>query len=230
MYKQRTPSPLQVKDCGFIFLLTFFVMALLTRVCTHFFQFSMLDGPWMIAMMYVQDVLFLAIMCFFLFTLRRQNLEHIGLRLPSLKVVLKSIGFGIFLMAVMWATVQIMDSLLPNGIPAQNVEAIMNLDFPPLLFGLSVAATTLMAPIVEELLFRGYFFMAMQSRWGVGAGLVVANLCFALAHGDIYRFFPLFVGGLALNLWYLRENTLVASIVAHSVWNGMMSILFYLGQ
>ena len=106
----------------------------------------------------------------------------------------------------------------------------MNMNSSPLRIFLSICATAIMAPVAEEIFFRGYLFTALQSRYSIPIALVVTNLCFGIAHGDMYRFLPLAIGGLALNVWYLKERNLISAMVAHGTWNAIMSALFYLFQ
>lgn len=76
------------------------------------------------------------------------------------------------------------------------------------------------APVVEEILFRGYLFTALSKSLPMwGAQLVTATL-FGLVHGWDYAV-P--VGVLSLFFGYLRQRygSLFPSILAHAVHNGV---------
>jgi len=76
-----------------------------------------------------------------------------------------------------------------------------------------------LAPVVEELYFRGRLLEALENRTGVGIAAAVTSTLFAAIH-MIPEFFPaLFV--FALALWGLKRKTggLVAPIIAHTINN-----------
>lgn len=76
----------------------------------------------------------------------------------------------------------------------------------------------------EEVLYRGLLYPSMRQRAGIIRGIILTALLFALVHGDILRFVPLFLGGLVLTWLYERTGSLYASIVAHCVWNAAMTL------
>ena len=86
-------------------------------------------------------------------------------------------------------------------------------------------AGTFVAPVVEELFFRGYIFRALAVRKGVGPAYVISAAIFALYHlsggSDLLPITPvLFVIGLLLCFAYRRTGNLLADITAHAVNNG----------
>ncbi len=106
----------------------------------------------------------------------------------------------------------------------------------------AVVAAVIMAPLVEEFVFRGLLQGYLQKiearqRWqqifpGLPAGLmpnIIASVLFAAAHGAVYPDRPaLFVLGLMLGWLYWKTGRLWASIFLHLIFNGMMLILFFL--
>jgi uncharacterized protein len=86
---------------------------------------------------------------------------------------------------------------------------------------------SLIVPIKEELVFRGFIYPAFRDRVGVNWGIILTAVFFALVHGDLIRFIPLLIGGIALNIVYQRTGSLYSSIVAHGVWNGIMGVLAF---
>jgi uncharacterized protein len=86
---------------------------------------------------------------------------------------------------------------------------------------------SLIVPIKEELVFRGFIYPAFRDRVGVNWGIILTAVFFALVHGDLIRFIPLLIGGIALNIVYQSTGSLYSSIVAHGVWNGIMGVLAF---
>lgn len=80
------------------------------------------------------------------------------------------------------------------------------------------------APVAEELFFRGMLYPVLRRRWGVGWGIVLNAVIFALVH-----FIPLLLPGLfyiGLLLAWVRERSgsVIPCIVLHAIQNGLVVI------
>ena len=80
-------------------------------------------------------------------------------------------------------------------------------------------AGVVLAPIAEEIFFRGYVFRAMSARKGYARGLVYSSALFGLLHFNLAAFLPLAVGAMLLALSYRRTGSLWTPIVAHALNN-----------
>jgi membrane protease YdiL (CAAX protease family) len=85
---------------------------------------------------------------------------------------------------------------------------------------LAITAVVL-APLFEELLFRGLLLPVLGGYWGNFAGVVISALVFALAHLSLSEAAPLFVLGLGLGWVRLRSGNLSSCVVMHGLWNGL---------
>jgi uncharacterized protein len=81
------------------------------------------------------------------------------------------------------------------------------------------AAGVVLAPVAEEIFFRGYMFRAMSARGGLARGLVFSSALFALVHFNVAAFLPLAVGAAVLALGFRRTGSLWTPIVAHALNN-----------
>ncbi len=79
----------------------------------------------------------------------------------------------------------------------------------------------LLAPVVEELLFRGGILHRWAHRWGVRKALVLTSLLFGVLHASVLGIVVL---GFVFGMLYLRSRSLVVPIVCHSVNNAVASI------
>lgn len=70
----------------------------------------------------------------------------------------------------------------------------------------------LLAPVVEELLFRGVLVNRWGAKWGVRTGVLASSAVFACLHANPVGVFPL---GLVAALLYLRTGTLLVPIALH---------------
>ena len=80
-------------------------------------------------------------------------------------------------------------------------------------------ALVCLAPLVEELLFRGFLFNAFVRTFGFWVGAAAVSLLFAVAHGQLNVGIDVFV--LSMFLCYLRQRTgsLWPSIGLHALKN-----------
>lgn len=80
-------------------------------------------------------------------------------------------------------------------------------------------AIVVLAPLWEELFFRGYVYNAFRSRWGVPFGMVTSATLFALLHGVLILFPTILLTGIVFTYIYHKSGSLLASIVSHAVLN-----------
>lgn len=77
-------------------------------------------------------------------------------------------------------------------------------------------AACLVAPIVEELVFRGFLFDAWQRRWGWKRSALLTSTVFALYHA---HFFAAFVLSILLVCLRRRTGTIRAPMIMHAFMN-----------
>ena len=86
----------------------------------------------------------------------------------------------------------------------------------------------ILAPLGEEVYFRGYMLTALAERFGERAGIALSSAYFAAAHLDARAFLPIFILGTILAYAYARTRSLSLVIVAHMVINSTTFLLSYL--
>ena len=92
-----------------------------------------------------------------------------------------------------------------------------------------VISAVILAPLIEEVIFRGYIYPAMKQLTHTVFAIVFSSLFFSLVHGNVLNSLSLFVVGAALAIVYEKSGSLVAPIALHAVFNGISvcAILFY---
>lgn len=169
-------------------------------------------------------IFFLALIIFF--KILRRPLTDLGLINLKWRSVSLGLGGGIAL----FLSVGILGNLLVDylGIPdpqsfALAVDGANSLwQFVLLLF-----LGGIIVPLKEELVFRGLIYPPLRKVYGRGSGILLTALFFGLMHFDFVRFLPLFLGGVALTWLYEKTQSLWSSIIAHGVWNVLMTILMW---
>ncbi len=92
-----------------------------------------------------------------------------------------------------------------------------------------MAAAVVIAPVVEELLFRGILFPALlKGRTFFFAALLTGSF-FALVHLHAPAFLPLLVLGIAFSAGYAATGSILTPIIMHALFN-LTSVLFFLAD
>jgi hypothetical protein len=94
--------------------------------------------------------------------------------------------------------------------------------YPTLYSAVTVGSVLLVAPVTEEFIFRGILLHRWGVRWGIRPALVLTSILFGVLHSNLVG---LFVFGLVMALLYLSTRSLLVSMVAHSVSNGIASLV-----
>jgi hypothetical protein len=126
--------------------------------------------------------------------------------------------------------------LLLQAISGQDVSAPeqVSTHIPSYGIALTVVYALVIAPVGEELFFRGILFRSLRQRHGLVIGLIGSGLAFGLIHfiPGAWQDSVLLMGvmvftGIALAWFYDRRDNLVANIVAHMTFNVIGLTLIY---
>lgn len=104
----------------------------------------------------------------------------------------------------------------------------------PTLFITALIAVLIGAPIIEEILFRGFLQTYLRNKLGIKSAILVSSLIFALFHysyqqgiGNFPLITSLFVLALFLGFIYERQRSLLASIALHMTFNSISVIRIF---
>lgn len=153
---------------------------------------------------------------------------------------IRYMGLGLVLqLALALAFLPLTQLLFPDGRPPQEVaEAIANAEASALLKMSLIVAAVLLAPVTEELVFRGVLLKAFAHR-GRRFVIVVTAAVFSAVHIlglDLERIWasavvvlpPIFLLGLVLAWVTLRTGRLGPAIFMHSGWNLLAAFVLLL--
>ena len=90
-----------------------------------------------------------------------------------------------------------------------------------------ILRVVILAPVVEELIFRGVIFSGFQRNYHAFWAVFFSALLFALFHLNPWQFGPTFLLGLILGWVRLRTGSLLAAIFTHALHNGMIFLIVY---
>ena len=86
----------------------------------------------------------------------------------------------------------------------------------------SVISACIFAPIMEEVIFRGFFLNRMTYKWGVKRAIIVSSLIFGFGHIDVIG---AFLFGVVMCLLYIKTKSIWTNIIVHALNNSVVSII-----
>jgi membrane protease YdiL (CAAX protease family) len=107
------------------------------------------------------------------------------------------------------------------GPEAQGIRDAMQVVREPRTFLGSLAVLAFLAPVVEELVFRGLLYGWLEGRWGPRIALAGSSLVFAAAHYEAAHIVLVLPLGFLFGWLRWRSDSIVPSTVAHVANNGM---------
>ncbi len=112
--------------------------------------------------------------------------------------------------------------------PQDLVTIFSQVDSLPVLFAMLFVACIL-APINEELLFRGILFRHVRQSFGRWPAIFASSVPFAAMHGNWASFLPLMLLGAGFALAYERTGDIRVNITAHALFNLNTIVLILAG-
>ena len=132
-------------------------------------------------------------------------------------------------LSLQFVSVQAMTRLQVKTHEQQAVETLQNAESWDSRIYL-IVFTVLVAPVAEEILFRGVLYPAIKQGGYPRTAMWVTSLIWAAIHLSLAIVLPLFVLGLALAYLYEKTNNLLAPITAHAVFNAVNVAFLYFGD
>jgi membrane protease YdiL (CAAX protease family) len=162
-------------------------------------------------------------------TRRAAVVDWLGLRWTAWPKVFVIAPASVFTMWLVFGVLQAcgymqwMESLGAETIQ-ESVKLLQTTEDPMVLWLMGLAAV-LVAPLCEELLFRGYLYPVAKKFTGPWLAACSSALFFAAAHGNLSALLPLFLFGLLLVWIYEKTGSLWAPIAVHFCFNSATVIV-----
>jgi uncharacterized protein len=159
-----------------------------------------------------------------IFAYRRISWKAIGFG----KFDWRTLGLGCGLLIASYGIILIHNLVLYGfGIRTQGdeIKQLFEMLKSPVWFFLVGA---ILAPLVEEIFFRGFLFQGFRARYGWVPGLLLSSAIFGLAHLDPAALIPTFILGCLLAFLYQRTNSVWPGVILHMLVNsvGLCSVYF----
>ncbi|ODA39013.1 type II CAAX endopeptidase family protein [Desulfosporosinus sp. BG] len=173
------------------------------------------------------DVLIYFVVIGIFLRLIRRPFSDLGFVKPLKRYVILGFVVGAVLFVVIGFLGSILTQLLGVPAPQSFAVAVKGVNYQWEFF-LLTALGGIVAPIKEEMLFRGLIYPPLRQTLGKAKGMLLTGMFFATLHFDIVRFLPLFIGGVVLTWVYQRSSSIWPSIIAHGTWNTLMAIALWI--
>jgi membrane protease YdiL (CAAX protease family) len=147
------------------------------------------------------------------------------------------VGFGLLLYPGIAFGVGLVIGLLLHLITGRSVTTPEQVPEHLPTFGavITILYAVVIAPIHEELFFRGILFRSLRDRYGFGVGATISGVLFGLVHyvpapfvNSLLLMSVMVFTGFALAYLYERRGNIVASMFAHATFNVIGLVAIYL--
>jgi len=140
----------------------------------------------------------------------------------TIKLIVVAVPLGLLSLAGFWLLFLPLSYAAPDFVRSWAIENAANqpVDNVSMWIGRTIIAV-IVAPLVEEVLFRGFLLHRWALRWGTGTGVVLSSILFALGHVELLGHF---LFGVVMCALYLRTRSLWVPIAAHSLNNLVVSV------
>ncbi len=114
-----------------------------------------------------------------------------------------------------------------NPVPQQIMSFYLETDS---FYMLSILFFTscVVAPVTEEIIFRGVVYPALRERFGVRASMILSSAIFALMHNEIFVCASLFAFGILLACLFEKHQNLWLPIVVHFFNNFFANVAVFI--
>jgi uncharacterized protein len=194
---------------------------LVAAVITFVFSFFV-EGALLIAPLYIANRAFSAIASHM-----QLALQTLGFRSPrgfrSGEVFAWITGFLLAILATDYLYAYVIQAF---HLPLQtNDQVLLSYSrYAPLTTYATLIVAVFVAPLCEEVFFRGFVFTGLRRGMPVGWAIVFSSLIFAVAHFDVGSFAVLFIIGLALAFLRWRTHSLWPGVILHMLNNGVAAL------
>ncbi|MBO5313560.1 MAG: CPBP family intramembrane metalloprotease [Clostridia bacterium] len=129
-------------------------------------------------------------------------------------------------------SVSLILSLIPFPESWQELLTKTNEPFNSTPLATQLVATVIMAPLLEEILFRGLIVGTLKRCINPYVAVIIASLAFAFAHGSPFDmesgnpigFFYSMILGVLMGIIFVRYNSILPSLIFHMAYNLTVSI------
>lgn len=148
----------------------------------------------------------------------RRSLYQLGLRSFDRRTVIAGVIGALAMYAVTIGVANLQFSFTHQK-PEETAISLFTSTHDPALIASFTFLATIVAPFMEEFVYRGFLFNALARYAPVWLAAIVSGVLFGLSHGSSSAFLPLAASGVVLAYVYQRSGSLTASMLTHALFN-----------
>lgn len=146
------------------------------------------------------------------FSVRKYRLPWSALGLRSFPPTSLAVGCGLMVLSFLFNVLYNLGASLLN-LPSQpDISGLFDTFSSPWLL---LFSGVIVAPVVEEIFFRGFVFAGLRERYGWVPAALISSGLFALVHLQPISFLPIFLMGLIFAYLYQRSGSIWPSLIMH---------------
>ena len=126
-----------------------------------------------------------------------------------------------------WLVFVLLSAVWAKLVPSHEHQSItkdLGVDESALMWATGALMITVIAPICEEFIFRGFLFPVLWKQWGFVAGVLVSSILFGLVHASgtpMALLLPLMILAVVLCLLRAWSGSLLPGVALHSFNNAI---------
>lgn len=93
-----------------------------------------------------------------------------------------------------------------------------------LYIGIYIYQSLAIAPVTEEILFRGIILKGIMHKYSIKKSIIISSILFAIIHGSLQQGLYAFISGIIFSLIYIYTGSIKFSIMAHFINNICMVV------
>lgn len=139
------------------------------------------------------------------------------------------LGFPLYVAGILLGYIsQLLIKSPETDVMTRSITGISEGGVSPAFTVMLIVALVVLAPVCEEIFFRGYLYPALRNRMGMQAAMIWNGALFALVHFEMTGFLSRTVLGYGLSYIFEKNRTLAGPMISHAIYNGVMVLAFLL--
>ena len=205
-----------IKKMNLFFLILMVFLMPLTMLCSIFLIEAL--GSYIISVSFLYEICLFILMYTFLKMNRLSFAEVISIRKTTRKNLLLSVCAGLLVtsLGLLWVRLCLKLDLFSRQANEPGMDIYT-----------TVFATVFLAPVIEELLFRGVLWSILQENKGTVTAVIVTTVYFVFLHLTLNNVFSAILIGICGSMFILFTGSIIPSIVIHLLNNLLVTILGY---
>lgn len=205
-----------IKKMNLFFLILLVFLMPLTMLCSIFLIGAL--GSYIISVSFLYEICLFILMYTFLKMNRLSFAEVISIRKTTQKNLLLSVCVGLLVTALglLWVRLCLKLDLFSGQANESGMDIYT-----------TVFAAVFLAPVIEELLFRGVLWSILQENKGTVTAVIVTTVYFVFLHLTLNNAFSAILIGICGSMFILFTGSIIPSIVIHLLNNLLVTILGY---